>query len=144
MCKVSGDQEDYATWLNGALRHITAWILFRRRTVLTIFMVLTLLIGVGALWMRANTDYLRIFPSHSETVQAAEKLHERLSGAAAVQLVVSGLPGAAAQPEFLLGVSRLEQFALSQNGVDAAISVADIVKRLNSLLDAKQAEEIPQ
>jgi predicted RND superfamily exporter protein len=77
-------------------------------------------------------------------VQAAEKLHERLSGAAAVQLVVSGKPGAASQPDFLLAVSRLEEFALSQKGVDAAISAADIVKRLNSLLDAKRAEEIPK
>jgi predicted RND superfamily exporter protein len=144
LCKASSDRKEYATWLNGALRHITAWILFRRRTVLAIFLVLTLLIGVGALWLHANTDYLRIFPSHSETVQAAEKLHERLSGAAAVQLVVSGKPGAASQPDFLLAVSRLEEFALSQKGVDAAISAADIVKRLNSLLDAKRAEEIPK
>ena len=143
LCKAADDQKDYATWLNGALRHMTAWILFRRRTVLAVFLVMTGLIGGGAIWMQANTDYLRIFPSHSETVQAAEKLHERLSGAAAVQLVVSGQPGTASRPEFLLAVSRLEQFALSQKGVDAAVSVADIVKRLNSLLDAKRGEEIP-
>jgi predicted RND superfamily exporter protein len=130
--RVSAEQKDYATWLNKPLRNITALILFRRRAVLIATLAITLLVGAGAIWLRVNTDYLRIFPPGSETVQAAEKLHERLAGAATVQIVVSGPPAAITDPDFMSRVASLQQFALGQPGVDAAISIADIIDRLNS------------
>jgi predicted RND superfamily exporter protein len=131
--RASAQQKDYATWLNGPLRNTTALILFRRRAVLIATLAITLLVGAGAIWLRVNTDYLRIFPPGSDTVQAAEKLHERLAGAATIQVVVGGPPGAVADPGFIAGVASLQQFALRQPGVDAAISIADIVGRFNSL-----------
>ena len=131
--------KDYATWLNGSLKNITALILFRRRAVLVATLAVTFVIGAGAMWLRVNTDYLKIFPRKSETVEAAEKLHERLAGAATVQLVVSGAKGAALEPEFLRGVESLEQFALDQPGVDTAVSVADIIKRLNGAVSGDEA-----
>ncbi|HKS43480.1 MAG TPA: MMPL family transporter, partial [Blastocatellia bacterium] len=106
------EEKDYAVWLNRWLQNVTALILFRRRAVLITTLVLTLIIGGGAVWLKVNTDYLKIFPRQSETVQAAEKLHERLAGAATVQLVVSGEPGAVYKPDFLGGIESLEQFAL--------------------------------
>ncbi len=132
-------EKDYAVWLNRWLQNVTALILFRKRAVLITTFALTLIIGAGAAWLKVNTDYLKIFPRQSETVQAAEKLHERLAGAATIQLVVSGEPGAVYKPDFLGGVESLEQFALNQTGVDTAISVIDIVKRLNSVLSKKPA-----
>ncbi|HEX5735966.1 MAG TPA: MMPL family transporter [Blastocatellia bacterium] len=141
------DKKDYALWLNGWLRTITAFILFRRRTVLAISLLLTAAIGAGVLWLRINTDYLNIFPSQSDTVQDAERLHERMAGAASVQIIVTGARGAIADPAFMSGIDRLEEFALNQPGVDAALSISDIVKRLNSLLPGEPgqpAAEIPQ
>ena len=134
MGRVSAEQKDYATWLNNSLRNITALILFRRRAVLIATLGITLLAGLGAIWLRVNTDYLRIFPPGSETVQAAEKLHQRLAGAATVQIVVGGPPGAITDPDFLSRVQSLQQFALEQPGVDAAISIVDIIDRLNSFV----------
>src|SRR5215813_10644302 len=58
--------KDYATWMNGLLKNITALILYRRRTVLMVSLVASLLIGAGAWRMRVNTDYLKIFPRESE------------------------------------------------------------------------------
>lgn len=140
-------QKDYVTWLNSTLQNITALVMFRRRTVMIVTLAVTFVIGTGAIWLRVNTDYLKIFPQKSETVQAAEKLHERLAGAATVQLVVSGPRGAAREPAFLSSLESLERFALDQPGVDTAVSVADIVKRLNSVVSGKTAlsdEAIPQ
>ncbi|HWO02355.1 MAG TPA: MMPL family transporter [Blastocatellia bacterium] len=140
-----GTQKDYATWLDKPLRNFTALILFRRRTVLVLFLLATLAIGVGAFHLKANTDYLKIFPAGSETVQAAEKLHERLAGAATVQLVVSDTNNDART--LLTAVDKLERFALTRPGVDAAISIADIVKRMNRVLPGKpgeMTEEIPK
>jgi uncharacterized protein len=122
--------DDYARWLNKVLRHATALILFRRRSVLVVSIFLTIIIGAGVLRLRVNTDYLRIFPPGGETVMDAEKLHERLAGAAPVMIVVSGQPGAATDPVFLRAVARLEEFAAGQPGVDATISIADIVERI--------------
>jgi predicted RND superfamily exporter protein len=138
------ERRDYAVWLNEWLRRFTALILFRRRTVIFVTLLLTALIGTGAARLRVNTDYLRIFPQDSPTVQDALKLHERLAGAATVQLVVSGPPGAVTRPDFLGSVAALEAFALDQSGVDAAISIADIVKRLNAVAAAPSVEAIPQ
>lgn len=145
LSRVSPERQDYAVWLNGWLRGITALILFRRRTVILVTLLLTALIGAGAARLRVNTDYLRIFPERSATVQDALKLHERLAGAATVQLVVSGSPAAVTRPDFLNGVGALEAFARSQPGVDTAISVTDIVKRLNAVANSPSGvEAIPQ
>jgi predicted RND superfamily exporter protein len=142
-------RQDYATSLNVLLVNITALVLFRRRAVLLFTLAATLLVGAGAFWLQVNTNYLHIFPRRSETVQDAEKLHQRLAGAATVQLVVTGAPGSMNDPGFLRAALALEQFALRQPGVDAALSVVDIIKRINSVLppgsmDAPPtAEEIP-
>jgi predicted RND superfamily exporter protein len=122
-------ERDYATWLNGPLRQVTALILFRRGAVIIAALAVTLLVGAGAFRLRVNTDYLRIFPETSDTVHSASKLHERLAGSASIQIVVSGKPGAIAQPELLESVGSIEKYALTQPGVDAALSVASIVER---------------
>ena len=139
------EKGDYAVWLNGPLRGITAAVLFRGRAVLLVSTLIVLLVGAGAVWMRVNTDYLKIFPESSETVKDALKLHERLAGAATIQIIVTGDAGAVTRPDFLRGVASLEKFALEQPGVDAAISIADIVKRLDRALSGREGrvEEVP-
>ena len=152
------EKQDYATSLNSLLVNITALILFRRRSVLLVTLIATLSVGAGAMWLQVNTNYLHIFPRHSETVLDAEKLHQRLASAATVQLVVSGASGSITDPGFLRAASALEQFALTQPGVDAAISAVDIINRIDSVLpraadqgdpssnkgSGKAATEIPQ
>ncbi len=133
-------QQDYATWLNSLLVNITALVLFRRQRVLVVTLAVTLVLGAGAMWLQVNTNYLHIFPSHSETVQDAEKLHQRLAGAATVQLVVTGAPASITDPAFLRAASALEQFALTQPGVDAGISAVDIISRINSVLPRNHLE----
>jgi hypothetical protein len=132
--EVHSSRSDYAVWLNRSLSNITAIVLFRRRQVLLLTLAATIAIGAGSVWLQVNTNYLHIFPRGSETVRDAEKLHERLAGAATIQLVVTGVPHAITDPAFLLAASALERFAASQQGVDATISVADIVERINSVL----------
>ncbi|HEY6330953.1 MAG TPA: MMPL family transporter [Blastocatellia bacterium] len=135
---------NYAEWLTAPLKNLTALILFRRKTVWIAFILLSVVIGAGFFKMRVNTDYLRIFPKSSATVRDAEKLHERLAGAATIELVVSGQRGAVYDPGFLNSVGDLERFALAQPGVDSAISVADIIKRVGGLLGPPGSpEQIP-
>lgn len=130
----TGAQADYARPLNTLLVNITALVLFRRRAILITAVLITIVIGAGAKWLEVNTNYLQIFPRQSETVRDAEKLHERLAGAATIQLVVTRASESIANSAFLRATSALEQFALEQPGVDTALSVVDIVKRVNSVL----------
>jgi predicted RND superfamily exporter protein len=127
-------RSDYVTWLNPLLVSMTALILFKRRQVLVATLAATVAVGVGVILLQVNTNYLRIFPSHSETVQDAGKLHQRLAGASTIQLVVSGSPGAITDPQFLRAALKLEQFALTQPGVDAGVSAVDIINRIDSLM----------
>jgi predicted RND superfamily exporter protein len=129
---------DYAQSLNRFLQFVTALVLYRRRAILIVVAVVTVSHAAGILLLRVNTDYLSLFPRSSDTVQSAIKLHERLSGAAVVQVVVGGPPGAVYDPEFLGQVQDLERFALTNRGVDAAISVADIVSRIGSMVYGSQ------
>jgi predicted RND superfamily exporter protein len=145
--RADAEQKDYAVWMNKSLKNITALILFRSRAVWMLSLAASLLIGIGAYWMRVNTDYLKIFPRDSEISQTAVKLHEQLAGASVLQIVVNGGKGAVTNPAFMGSVEALEQFALKQEGVDAAISVADVIKKFNSVLPGKADEtlaEIPK
>lgn len=130
----SDSRRDYAVILNGLLVNITALALFRRRIVLFATLLATVIIGAGAFWLRVDTNYLHIFPRDSETVRDAEKLHQRLAGAATVQLIVRGSKGSIGDPEFLRAAASLEAFSLQQPGVDAGVSVVDIIKRIDEVL----------
>jgi predicted RND superfamily exporter protein len=136
------EQKDYALWMNKSLKNITALILFRRRAVLLVSIAVTLIMGAGIYWMRVNTDYLKIFPRDSEISQTAIKLHEQLAGASVLQIIVNGGKDAAITPAFMQNLDALEQFALTHEGVDAAISVADIVKKFNNALPGKADETL--
>ncbi len=145
--RTQSGEKDYATWMNGILKQATALILYRKRAVITVSLVATLLLGAGVYWLRVNTDYLKIFPRESDIAQTAIKLHNQLAGASVLQIVVSGEKNAAKTRAFTERLSATEHFALEQEGIDAAISVADIVKKLNSVLPGKAEErrlEIPQ
>ncbi len=138
--KTGPRQADYAVSLNRVLVSLTALILFRRRAVLIATLLITVVIGIGATWLQVNTNYLQIFPKGSATVKDAVKLHERLAGAATIQLVVTRGPVSGAEADFFRAASTLEQFALKQSGVDSAISVVDIVKRINTVLPRRDVD----
>lgn len=138
--KTGPRQADYARSLNRTLVSLTALILFRRRAVLIATLLITVVIGIGATWLQVNTNYLQIFPRGSATVKDAVKLHERLAGAATIQLVVTRGPGSGAEADFFHAAATLEQFALKQPGVDSALSVVDIVKRINTVLPRGYAD----
>ena len=141
--KAGTEHRDYATGLNGLLVNITALTLFRKRSVLLFTLVATVVLATGTIWLRVDTNYLHIFPRQSETVLDAEKLHQRLAGAATIQLVVTGVPGSITDAVFLNAASDLERFALEQPGVDAGISAADIIRRIDSVLPPVSPENSP-
>jgi predicted RND superfamily exporter protein len=143
MGRAIGDHNGWSRGLNKLLHQLTAVVLFKTRLIWFGVIVITVVSCLGLLGLQVDTDYLRVFPRSSDTVQSAEKLHERLSGAAVVQVVLRGPPGAMFEPRFQRDLKELKQFALAQPGVDFAISVADIVERVAGPLYGQTEPAIP-
>lgn len=143
MGRAVADRGDRGRGLDKLLRQLTAIVLFKSRVIWLGVVAIALGSGLGILGLQVNTDYLRIFPRSSDTVQSAEKLHERLSGAALIQVVVAGPPGALFEPRFHSDLKNLKQFALAQPGVDFGISIADIVERLAGPLYGQTEPTVP-
>ena len=121
-----------------ALGNVTSIVLYRRGFVLGVCGILVLLAVAGLARLRVNTNYLKIFPASSRVARDAGRLHERLAGASTIELIVSGPQGALYDPAFLKDIDSLEKFAQSQPGVDSAISIVDIVKRVASTMNPRQ------
>lgn len=120
--------------LERTLKTVTGLILHRSRFIWVTVISFTVLAVTGSFQVKVDTDYLHIFPKSSETVQSAEKLHQRLSGAATVNIVVTGPSGSLTEPGYLKAVESLQEFSRQQPGVDYSLSIVDVIKRLNAIL----------
>jgi predicted RND superfamily exporter protein len=124
-----------------ALGNVTSVVLYRPVLVLVVCGTLILLAVAGLSRLRVNTNYLKIFPASSQVARDTQKLHERLAGASTIELIVSGPQGALYNPAFLKDMDALEGFAREQPGVDSAISIVDIIKRVSSTMNPRQAPD---
>jgi len=128
-----------------ALGSITSIVLYRPIAVLAVCGALIVLAVAGLSMLRVNTNYLKIFPASSRVARDTRELHERLAGVSTIELVVSGQPGSLYSPAFLKTMDSLEKFAREQPGVDSAISIVDIIKRVSATLDPQQSPDtIPE
>ena len=78
--KIGPEQQDYATWLNSLLVNITALILFRRRSVLMVTLLATLILGVGSIWLEVNMNHLQHIPSQERDRTGRRKASSTVSG----------------------------------------------------------------
>jgi predicted RND superfamily exporter protein len=121
-----------------ALGNVTSVVLYRKGVVLGVCGALVLLAIAGLARLRVNTNYLKIFPASSQVARDTRSLHERLAGVSTIELIVSGPEGALYKPGFLKDIDSLTKFAQSQPGVDSAISIVDIIKRVSAALNPGQ------
>jgi predicted RND superfamily exporter protein len=123
------------------LGNVTSIVLHRPGLVLAVCGILVLAAMAGLTRLRVNTNYLKIFPASSRMVRDTNQLHERLAGVSTIELIVTGPPGMVYSPEALNNIDSLEKFVRVQPGVDSAISIVDIIKRVSSTLDPHQAPD---
>ena len=135
------EHHHYPGLMTRVLGNVTSIVLHRPGLVLGVCGILVLAAMAGLTRLRVNTNYLKIFPASSRMVRDTNQLHERLAGVSTIELIVTGPPGMVYSPEALKNIDSLEKFVRVQPGVDSAISIVDIIKRVSSTLDPHQAPD---
>jgi predicted RND superfamily exporter protein len=123
------------------LGNVTSIVLHRPALVLGICGALVIAAAAGLSVLRVNTNYLKIFPASSRVARDTNRLHQTLAGVSTIELIVTGPPGMLYTPDALKNIDALENFARRQPGVDSTISIVDIIKRVSSTLDQRQAPD---
>jgi predicted RND superfamily exporter protein len=107
------------------------------RSVIALWVLLSAL----AVWMvprvKIDTDYLSFFDESSRVRRDFEAVNRLLAGAVPIYVVIGGeTTGAMREPEALRAVERLEQRVEGIPGVTHAASIVDVVRALNSAVEA--------
>jgi len=139
--RTRAEHHHYPGLMTRVLGNVTSIVLHRPGLVLGVCGILVLAAMAGLTRLRVNTNYLKIFPASSRMVRDTNQLHERLAGVSTIELIVTGPPGMVYSPEALKNIDSLEKFVRVQPGVDSAISIVDIIKRVSSTLDPHQASD---
>jgi len=139
--RTRAEHHHYPGLMTRVLGNVTSIVLHRPGLVLGVCGILVLAAMAGLTRLRVNTNYLKIFPASSRMVRDTNQLHERLAGVSTIELIVTGPPGMVYSPEALKNIDSLEKFVRVQPGVDSAISIVDIIKRVSSTLDPHQAPD---
>jgi predicted RND superfamily exporter protein/CRP-like cAMP-binding protein len=104
----------------------------RRRWILAGSFVLVAIAAVGSPRIRVDNDIVGFFRSDSELLWRINDVHESLAGVSLFYLVVeTGVDGAAATPETLETITKLQTFLQQTGRIDSTLSIADYIKQLN-------------
>jgi predicted RND superfamily exporter protein len=102
-----------------------------RRHVVAVFVVLAAAGLAGATLIRAESDFMEMFPPHDPIKLATERFEDKLSGTVTLDVVIdAGRPDGIKEPALLKRVDALEEFLMSQAIVGATQSIADYMKDL--------------
>ncbi len=130
-------------WILSVLARISGR---RPGTVLAIWAMMCAAAAASLPNIVVDTDYLTFFDERSRVRTDFAAIGEHLVGAMPIYVELDGgAPGAFRDPATLSAVERVARHIEAVEGVDAAISVADIVKRVNRVMEQgdPQAERIP-
>ncbi|MGE0708536.1 MAG: RND family transporter [Planctomycetota bacterium] len=113
-------------------------VLARPWAALMIAVGISLAIGLGAVRLRADTDFLSFFPEDDDLVRSARAIQDRFVGVAPCEIVVAGPPGCSRDPATLRAVLALERGVEGLELVDLAFSAADVVAKAQGLISGHE------
>ncbi len=117
---------------------LTRWLIpalhARQRVVLAAILILTATALLFASRIRVANDLLAFVRPDAPVVLSADRLTQRLSGLKFIHLTLHAQPDAFAEPRALHQLDAVAQWARVQPGVDSAIAVSDLLKRLRGQL----------
>lgn len=102
-----------------------------RRAIVVVFAALAVGGLAGATLIRAESDFMEMFPPDDPIKLATERFEKKLSGTVTLDVVIdTGRPDGIKDPATLRRVDALEHFLMSQRIVGATQSIADYMKDL--------------
>ncbi len=124
--------EPASSWLARVGQVCVAW----KTTVVLVGVVLVAISAVGISKIRINNNLVAFFKPESEIRVADRYLSQALGGTAPLYLVADGkMPDAVTHPEFLRALEDLQRKLEQEPVVGKTLSVADVVKRVNRVLN---------
>jgi predicted RND superfamily exporter protein len=106
------------------------------------FAAMTLIGVVGATKIKAESDFMEMFPEDAPVRVANDRIGEALSGTVTLEVVIdSGRPDGIKDPVLLRRIDALESFLMSRPTVGATQSIADYMKDLRRAFHANDQRE---
>jgi len=139
-------RETQHSWLVPALTRSAVIANRHPRTVVTAFVLLMALAGIG--WLRLETDssYVGYFPPGHHLRNADDAVNAHLAGSSVLDVLVDGSrSGAIKEPAMLTALDQLQMRLASVASVGDTLSLAEMIKRMSRVMneDRSEAELIP-
>jgi hypothetical protein len=107
------------------------------RSVIALWVLLSLLAAWQVPRLHVDTDYLSFFDERSPVRRDFEAVNRLLAGAVPIYVVMGGeTSGAMREPEALRAIERLERSVEKLPGVTHATSIVEVVQALNRAVEA--------
>ena len=124
---------------------LLAGVARRRRAVIGVWAVLTLLLAAGLSRVEVETDATRWLPVGNPVRDSYETIRTQLSGISPVNIVIEGIDGQSVlEPETLAAIDRLASYLESLPEVGKAISVADPLRQIHGGFTADPSMPLPE
>jgi len=120
----------------GIIRRVQAWVLGpRRRGVYLLVLALAVPLGYGASHLSHENSYRRYFSADLPFQQQDALINQRLSGSNTLYVTFDGgHADAITDPKLLTLIGRTQDFIATQPHVGKAVSLVDLVQRMNAAL----------
>jgi hydrophobe/amphiphile efflux-3 (HAE3) family protein len=126
--------------LKTGLEWIAALVVRQPQMVLLVSSGIVVLFFIGALSLKVDNSFKGWFPASSPVRQADALLNQHLAGTSTLTILVEGeKEGDIEDPGVLRAMSDVEKFLEERQGIGAATSIADYVKRMHRAMNNDDA-----
>ncbi len=141
--KKERDQESREGWLERIMERLALWI--TRNPILTSVstILITFVIGCGAFFVRVDNNVYNWLPHSSQVRKDYDALNTKLKGATSLKILFEAKESEALKrPDVLKALNSIEEYMRGQYGLSRVSGLADIVRRMNRVMDGK--DTIPE
>ena len=114
-----------------ALAKISAVVIRRPGRVLLVSLGVTLLLGIGVIFLRIETNQENFFPHKHPVRKAAEIINTKFGGSQTISVMISG---DIKDPVVMKRIDGLTRHLKSSEGVGSVFSISDVVREMSKAL----------
>ncbi len=123
------------------LRAMADFAINKRVQVLLVAILLMLISFAGISKIRVGTDFVNMFPPDHSIRETFAFFNDKFGGARYMNIMLEGEDSdAAKEPAFLDRVAKFQEYAESLPGVGSTYSFADVLKRMNLVMNEENPE----
>jgi len=124
--------------------HVIQFVLVRRHVIVAIWVVAMAIVGIGIFRLKIETDVIRWFPKDHSIRISYSVIRDRLSGISPMNVVIGGREsGSVSSPDVLVALAGLTSYLESLEEVGRAVSIADPLSQMNSVLTNEGIGNVP-